>query len=122
MFTGIAEVPQRFITVNGISVLGAATRSLTFGAFIPFGLGISGVLMGKGRLRPCWVLVMGTCLEIVGIVLLSRIDTSASIDKAQYGYQVLAGFGNGFVSGALFLLVPYAMEKRDLGMLFAYVV
>jgi hypothetical protein len=82
---------------------------------IPIGSVIAGALMGKGRVPPCWVVMAGAVLEIIGITLLSRISTSTEIDRSQYGFQVLAGIGTGFINAGLIILVPYIMEKRDLG-------
>jgi hypothetical protein len=114
-FVCIAQIPQRFVTVNDVSPLSAAIRLLTFGAFIPLGSTLAGALMGKGRLPPCYVVLAGAVLEIIGVVLLSRIDTSIHVDNAQYGFQVIAGLGTGMINAALILLIPYIMEKRDLG-------
>src|SRR5438552_214332 len=114
MFVCVAQIPQRFVTVNGLSPLSAAVRLLTFGAFVPVGSGLAGALMGKPRIPPCWIVLTGAILEIIGIIFLSRIDTSPHIDKSQYAFQVLAGTGIGFVNAGLVILVPYAMEKRDL--------
>jgi hypothetical protein len=114
MFVCIAQIPQRYITVNGLSPLAAAVRLLTYGAFIPFGSGFAGALMGKPRIPPCWIILAGSFMEILGIVLLAQIDTSSRIDTSQYAFQIIAGTGTGFVNSGLILLVPYAMEKRDL--------
>jgi dipeptide/tripeptide permease len=88
---------------------------LTFGAMIPIGSALAGALMGRPRIPPCGVVLAGAILEIIGVVLLSRISTSPHIDSAQYGFQVLAGLGTGMINAALIILVPYIMEKRDLG-------
>jgi dipeptide/tripeptide permease len=114
-FVCIVQIPQRFVTVNDVSPLSAAVRLLAFGAMIPIGSVIAGGLMGKGRVPPCWVVMAGAILEIIGIVLLSRISTSPEIDTSQYGFQVIAGLGTGMINAALIILVPYIMEKRDLG-------
>lgn len=107
-------MPQRFITVNDLSPLDAAVRLLTFGAFIPFGGVVAGALMGK-KVPPMWLVLAGVILEIIGVVLLSRIGVDQAIDKGQYGFQFLAGFGTGMINAGLIILVPYIMEKRDLG-------
>jgi hypothetical protein len=114
-FVCIAQIPQRFVTVNDVSPLSAAVRLLSFGAMIPIGSMIGGALMGKPRVPPCAVVLAGAVLEIIGVVLLSRISTSPQIDSAQYGFQVLAGLGTGMINSGLIILVPYIMEKRDLG-------
>ena len=115
MFVCIAQIPQRFVTVNGLSPLSSAVRLLTYGAFVPFGSGLAGALMGKPRIPPCWIVLAGSVMEVIGIVLLSRIDTSSRIDSTQYAFQIIAGTGTGLVNAGLIILVPYAMEKRDLG-------
>jgi len=56
-------------------------------------------------------------MEVLGITLLAWIDTSSHIDASQYAYQIIAGTGTGLVNSGLIMLVPYAMEKRDLGKL-----
>ncbi|KAH3986698.1 hypothetical protein HBH51_015450 [Parastagonospora nodorum] len=113
-FVCIAQIPQRFVTVNDVSPLSAALRLLAFGAMIPVGSALAGALMGKPRIPPCGVVLAGAVLEIIGVVLLSRISTSPQIDSTQYGFQVLAGLGTGMVNAALIILVPYIMETKDL--------
>lgn len=81
---------------------------------IPIGSALAGALMGKPRIPPCGVVLAGAVLEIIGVVLLSRISTSPQIDTSQYGFQVLAGLGTGMVNAALIILVPYIMETKDL--------
>lgn len=103
------------VTVNDVTPLSAAVRLLSFGAVIPFGSAVAGVFMGKLKVPPCWILLGGAVLEIVGVVLLSQISTSPEIDGAQYGFQVLAGIGTGMVNAAILLVVPYIVEKKDLG-------
>jgi hypothetical protein len=114
-FICIVQIPQRFVTVNDVSELSASLRLLSFGAMIPVGSAVAGALMGKPRIPPIWTILIGAIMEIVGVVLLSRISTSPEIDTAQYGFQVLAGFGNGMINASLIILIPYIMEKRDLG-------
>lgn len=110
----VAQVPQRFITVNDLSPLDAAVRLLTFGAIIPIGGVIAATFVKKG-VPPMWLVLFGAIIEIIGIVLLSRISTTEAIDKSQYGYLFMAGLGSGIIINCLVMLVPYIMEKRDLG-------
>jgi hypothetical protein len=118
IYVAIVQIPQRFITVNGMAPFDAAVRLLPFGAFIPVGSSVAAGLMGKPKMRPSHILIAGSALQIVGTVLLSRTSTSPEVHNTQYGYQILLGTGLGFVNGALTLLVPYVMENRDLGVLF----
>lgn len=71
--------------------------------------------MGKPKIPPVWINLVGAILQIFGTVFLSRISSTGELDSSQYAFQFLAGLGCGFVNAALILLVPYAMEKKDLG-------
>ncbi|ORX97750.1 MFS multidrug transporter-like protein [Clohesyomyces aquaticus] len=110
----VVQIPQRFSTVYGLSPFVAATKLLSFGVFVPAGSSLAAGLMGKLRIPPCWVVLGGAILQITGLVLLSEMSDWRTINSSQYGFQILAGTGVGFVNAALTLLVPYAMEKRDL--------
>jgi hypothetical protein len=110
----VVQIPQRFMTVNGLSAFAAAVRLLPFGAFVPAGSSLAAGLMGKPKVPPCWILLAGIIMQALGVVFLSRTSTASHIDTAEYGFQILTGTGAGFMNAALILLVPYAMEKRDL--------
>ncbi|CAO2654475.1 Nn.00g112080.m01.CDS01 [Neocucurbitaria sp. VM-36] len=112
--TCVFQIPQRFMTTNGLSPFSAAARLLAFGAFVPIGSGLTGILLGRLRLRPCLVIAFGACLQIIGTVLLSRSSSKFEIENAQYAYQILVGLGLGFVMPALIYVLPFTMEKRDL--------
>ncbi|KAF2869201.1 major facilitator superfamily domain-containing protein [Massariosphaeria phaeospora] len=110
----LVQIPQRFIAVNNLSAFAAAVRLLAFGGCVPGGSTLSAVLMGRLQMPPCVVIVLGAVLQLVGAVLLARIPTGSAVYVPQFGYHVLVGLGVGFVTGALILLVPFAMHKRDL--------
>ncbi|KAI1804893.1 MFS general substrate transporter [Daldinia bambusicola] len=112
--TCVFQIPQRFMTANGMSPFDAAARLLAFGAFVPVGSGLTGILLGKLRIRPFLVIGFGAILQVVGAALLSRSSTEYDVHSSQYGFQVIIGIGLGFVMPALIYLLPYTMEKRDL--------
>jgi hypothetical protein len=58
----------------------------------------------------------GSVMEVIGIVLLSRIDTSSHIYSTQYEFHIVARTETSLVNAGLIILAPYAIEKRDLGM------
>jgi hypothetical protein len=103
------------MTVNGESAFQAGLKLLPFGVFVPAGSSLAAILMGRARIRAEYVLVAGGILEIVGTILLSKTSVGLQIPRVQYGYQILTGTGVGFFNAALILLVPYVVEKRDLG-------
>jgi hypothetical protein len=103
------------MTTNGMSLFAAAARLLAFGAMVPFASGITGILLGRLKMRACVVIFVGTALQMVGAALLSQSSTEYPVHASQYGYQILIGFGLGLVMPALIYMLPYTMEKRDLG-------
>jgi MFS family permease len=115
MMICLVQIPQRFMAVNGLSSSEAAVRLLAFGAFIPAGSILATVLMNKPRIPAAVIVLAGACLQIIGAILLWRIPTSTQIYRPQYAYQVLLGTGVGFLAAALLLLVPFIMDKQDLG-------
>ncbi|PVI00423.1 MFS multidrug transporter-like protein [Periconia macrospinosa] len=114
LYVCTVQIPQKFMTVHGLAPLPAAIKLLSFGVLVAGGSSLSAALMGKFKIPPCWVVLFGTILQIIGLVLLTRINDVTKIDKAQYAYQVMTGLGVGFLNAALTLLVPYVMDKKDL--------
>lgn len=110
----IVQIPQRFITVNGISPFQAGVRLLPFGVLVPIISTLAAMLMKK-MVAPIYILVAGGILEVIGIICLSMISTSPEISASQYGFQILIGSGVGCFNAALILMVPFVMESRDLG-------
>ena len=111
----VVQIPQRFIAVHGLSPFSAAIRLMSFGVFVPVSSAVAAVLMGRLKIPPCWIVLFGSILQVAGTVLLAQLDDYHEIRPSQYGFQIIAGTGVGFVNAALTLLVPYVMDKRDLG-------
>lgn len=109
------QIPQRFMAVNGLSASQAAVRLLAFGKFMPFSTILATALMNKPRIPAAFITLTGACLQVVGAILISRIPTGIEVHQPQYAYQVLLGLGVGFVTAATIMLVPFVMEKQDLG-------
>lgn len=120
LFVCIMQIPQRFATVYGLSPFVSATKLLPFGVFVPVGSSFAAVLMGKPKIPPCWIIMAGAVLQIIGLVLLVEFSNTEKVEAKQYGFQILVGTGVGFLNSALTLLVPYSMEKQDLGKLDSY--
>lgn len=103
------------MTVNGLSPLAAGVRLLPFGAMVPVGAGASATIMDRCKVPPTFMCVAGAILQSIGVAFLSRASSHKDIHPSQYGFQIIAGYGNGLVQTAVILLIPYVMESRDLG-------
>lgn len=111
----VVELPQRFQAINAVSPLDAGIRFLPFALSSPFGSGIASVLVSKVKILPAFIVVFGAVLQTVGASLMSTLPVSQELMAANYGYQIVIGFGLGMNIAGLMVLTPYVVEKRDLG-------
>ena len=107
-------IPQRFQVVNGTSPLGAGTRLLPFTCACPIG-SIAASILSKKKVPPIYLVIAGSCLQVLGFALLSTAPTAMHMSRAQYGYQSIAGTGVGINIITLILMAPFCVEKRDRG-------
>jgi hypothetical protein len=120
LYVCTVQIPQRFMTVHGLSPFSSATKLLSFGLPVAGGSSIAAALMGKLKIPPCWVILLGAPIRQPAKLLRTRVNVTPKIDKAQYAYQILTGLGVGFINAALTLLVPYVMDKKELGKPYGY--
>ncbi len=85
----------------------------TFAA--PVGSAVSALIAGKLKVPPIYLVICASVLQIIGFALLSTSSYSPRVAAAQYGYEVIAGFGCGINISILVLLTPFSVEKRDQG-------
>ncbi len=116
----IFSLPQRFQIVNSTSPLGAGIRLLPFTCATPVGSIVSSMVAGKMKIPPIYLVVTASCLQIVGFSLLSTLPVVKYIPRAQYGYEVIAGFGVGINISTLVLMTPASVQKRDQGSFIQY--
>lgn len=74
------------------------------------------MIAGKLKVPPIYLVLIASTLQVIGFTLLSTLPTSGDfILHAQYGYEVIAGFGVGVNISTLMLMTPFSVEKRDQG-------
>ncbi|KAM0308687.1 hypothetical protein ACHAO8_009778 [Botrytis cinerea] len=113
-FVTIFQLPQRFQVVDGISALDAGFKLIPFTVLAPVGSVISAVLAGKVKVPPIYLVLIASCIQVIGFALLSTLPIAAAVSSAQYGYQVIAGFGVGINISTLILMTPYSVaDPRD---------
>lgn len=93
----------------------AGVRLLPFSVASPIGSIVSSIVAGKSKIPPIYFVIGASSLQVIGFVLLSTLPVSSETSAAQYGYEVIAGFGCGVNISTLMLLTPYSIEKRDQG-------
>lgn len=112
----IINIPQRLQTVNSTTAIGAGIRLLPLLLLSPVASASSGALVTRLRVPPLYLLIIGGCLQAIGIGLFSSLTSdSSSIPPAQYGYQVLMGFGFGFSLSTILMMAPLVVQQKDMG-------
>ena len=98
----------------------AGVRLLPFSVASPIGSIIASMVSGKAKIPPIYLVLGASCLQVAGFVLLSTLPASNQTLPAQYGYEVIAGFGCGVNISSLMIMTPFSVERRDQGLSYAF--
>ncbi len=99
------------------SPLGAGVRLLPFNSLVAFATVVVNIIAAKLRVKPIYLLLVGSALQLLGLALFTTISGDTRIPPAIYGYEIISGFGIGMVIGISLIIPPHVVEARDLGML-----
>lgn len=118
MFSLLLALPQRFQVVDQSSALAAGYRLLPFTLVDPFGAAISAWLLTSKRVPAFWLLLIGNCIQTLGVGLLllpprSRDDSPMVWETSKYIIEGFTGFGIGWTSAATILAVVLYFKPRD---------
>ena len=113
--TCIFQLPLRYQTSAGLSALQAGLRLIPFSVCGPLGTVFCAALSKKRRVPPIYLAIAGELMQIIGLVFLARGDPADPDWRGLYGLEVVVGIGFGLCLGAVSLMVPFVVEKRDLG-------
>lgn len=113
--TCVVQIPQRYMTVNGMSSIKASAQFLALGAFVPIGTAFSVVLTSRLKIRSYIVVGAAVLLQIIGAAFLARASTDYRVQQSQYGMQVLVGTGVGLIIGTVLSMIPENMQEQDVG-------
>lgn len=98
--------------MNDSSAISAGLRLIPFTAAAPIGSGVSAAIAGKFKVPPLYLVIGASCLQVIGFALLSTLPLSNNEANAQYGYQIIAGFGVGINISTLTIMTPYSIEEE----------
>ncbi|KAI9036876.1 MFS general substrate transporter [Aspergillus affinis] len=112
-FVAIFQLPQRFQFVNGLSPLQAGIRFIPFTVAAPVGSVLAPVVAKIFKIPLVYLVLVASLIQMVAYALLGTLSESVHMAAAQYGYQVLAGFGCGINITLLILMTPFTVEERD---------
>ncbi|KAG8157943.1 hypothetical protein KVR01_012215 [Diaporthe batatas] len=112
-FCAIFQLPQRYQIVNSLQPLDAGVRLIPFTLAAPVGSIVSAVLAKAAKIPPLYLVIFAAVLQVIGFSLLSTIPESTHIIAAQYGYQIIAGFGCGINISLFLVMTPFRVQERD---------
>ncbi|KAI4159145.1 MAG: hypothetical protein LQ342_006849 [Letrouitia transgressa] len=111
----IINLPQKFQAVNGSSPTKAGLSLLALLLCSPLASALAGFFVTKLRIAPFYLVIGGAALQLIGVGLTSSLPSSQNgIPHAQYGYEVIMGFGFGFGLATLLTMVPLVVKKEDM--------
>ncbi|ROW15682.1 hypothetical protein VPNG_02121 [Cytospora leucostoma] len=114
-FCAIFQLPQRFQIVNSLSPLEAGVRLIPFTLAAPIGSIVSAALAKTAKIPPIYLVIFAAVLQVIGFALLSTLPKTHHVAAAQYGYQIIAGFGCGINISLLLVMMPFRVQERDKG-------
>lgn len=120
-FTGIAyltmviDLPQIFQVVNSDSAFKAGYRLLALMMSFSLAAVVSSILTEKKRVPPIYTLFAASSLQILGLALMTTLSTTTAhaFPPAQYGYEILMGFGFGLSISTLIMSVHLVATQHD---------
>ncbi|KAL8650357.1 MAG: hypothetical protein Q9226_005183 [Calogaya cf. arnoldii] len=119
-FTGIAyltmviSLPQKFQVVNSDSAFKSGYRLLALMMSFSLAAVVSSVLTEKKRVPPLYTLFVAASLQILGLALMTTLSTTNhNFPSAQYGYQIIMGFGFGFSISTLIMTINLVVTQQD---------
>lgn len=107
----IFQLPQKFQIVHAQSPVAAGIKTIPFTGTAPVASVLTAIVAKKG-VPPLYIVIVASILQIIGFALLGSLPLSSHISKAQYGYQVIAGFGAGTNSSLLILMAPLSVRQQ----------
>ncbi|TVY75574.1 Efflux pump FUS6 [Lachnellula suecica] len=111
----VVNIPQRAQAVYGFSPIRAGLALLPLLLTSPLATALSGYLTSNRRIPPLYLIVIGSVLQLLGVGLTCSLPTNATKSPAaQYGYEVIMGFGFGAGLSTLLTLAKLVVEERHL--------
>ncbi|KAJ2971514.1 hypothetical protein NUW58_g9397 [Xylaria curta] len=112
-FCAAFQLPQRLQIVNSLSPLDAGVRFIPFTLAAPLGTAFAPIVAKMAKIPPIYLVLLAAILQVVGLALISTLPNTREVIPAQYGYEIIAGFGCGINITLLLLMAPFSVQERD---------
>lgn len=108
----VITLPERFQVVNGDSALMAGVHLIPMLGATSMGSIIAGAL-SRRKNNTSRTLVAASCLQVIGLGLLTTFDAPSSPTAPQFGYQAIFGLGVGLTFSSATILTKIQASGRD---------
>lgn len=108
--TALINLPQRFQAVHGLTSFAAGVHTLPLLLSSPLAAAVSGPLTTKMDVPPFYLLLFGTCMQILGVGLASSVTPDRLRDLL--GIEAIMGFGFGMTLVTVLIYVPFLVDRR----------
>lgn len=100
----------------GLSPVNAGLTLLPLMLASPVATVLSAFLTGKAKIAPFYIILVACVLQVVGLGLTCSLPTeTTSVPIAQYGYEVIMGFGFGLGLTTLLTFARAVVPEANLG-------
>ncbi|KAK2600806.1 hypothetical protein N8I77_010313 [Diaporthe amygdali] len=108
----VITLPERFQIVNGDSALIAGVHLIPMLGATSLGSIIAGAL-SRRKNNTSRTLVAASCLQVIGLGLLTTFNAPSSPTAPQFGYQAIFGLGVGLTFSSATILTKVQASGRD---------
>ncbi|KAI1204357.1 putative MFS multidrug transporter [Annulohypoxylon truncatum] len=113
-YVPVIQIPQRFQYVNGQTATRAGILLLPLTLVSPTTALVAGSLVGRHRLWAPALTILGGCLNLVGITLMSTLPVDNAVPGAQFGYQVIIGMSLGLMTPTLLYILKVEVPEKEM--------
>ncbi|KAI1770464.1 putative MFS multidrug transporter [Hypoxylon cercidicola] len=113
-YVPVIQIPQRFQYVNSQTATRAGILLLPLTLVSPTTALVAGSLVGRHRFWAPGLAILGGCLNLLGITLMSTLPIDNNVPGAQFGYQVIIGMSLGLMTPTLLYLLKVEVPEKDM--------
>ncbi|KAI1102912.1 putative MFS multidrug transporter [Jackrogersella minutella] len=113
-YVPVIQIPQRFQYVNGQTATRAGILLLPLTLVSPTTALVAGSLVGRHRFWAPGLTILGGCLNLIGITLMSTLPVDNSVPGAQFGYQVIIGMSLGLMTPTLLYILKVEVPEKHM--------
>ncbi|KAL1897300.1 hypothetical protein Cpir12675_002406 [Ceratocystis pirilliformis] len=112
-FALTVAVPERFQVINGDNPLLAGLHLIPLLGSCAIGSFLAGALSSK-RNNTSVTLIASSCLQLLGLGLMTTFSTANADVKPQYAFQAIIGLGVGMCFGSSTIIAALQIRNEDL--------